>query len=39
MKHLGFEYERSKVKPYSTGVFGSGCDEYAYRRCDRSTGK
>jgi len=29
---LGFEHVRSKVQPYSTGLFGSGCDEYVYRR-------
>lgn len=32
MKRLGFEAVRSKVQPYSTGIFGSGCDEYVYRR-------
>jgi hypothetical protein len=34
MSHLGFAPVRSKIKPYSTGVFGSGCDEYVYRRMD-----
>jgi 2-polyprenyl-6-hydroxyphenyl methylase/3-demethylubiquinone-9 3-methyltransferase len=29
---LGFEHVRSKVRPYSFGLFGSGCDEYVYRR-------
>jgi 2-polyprenyl-6-hydroxyphenyl methylase/3-demethylubiquinone-9 3-methyltransferase len=29
---LGFTQIRSKVQPYSTGLFGSGCDEYVYRR-------
>ena len=29
---LGFEHVRSKVQPYSTGLFGSGCDEFVYRR-------
>jgi 2-polyprenyl-6-hydroxyphenyl methylase/3-demethylubiquinone-9 3-methyltransferase len=29
---LGFEHQRSKVRPYSLGLFGSGCDEYVYRR-------
>jgi 2-polyprenyl-3-methyl-5-hydroxy-6-metoxy-1,4-benzoquinol methylase len=29
---LGFEHARSKVRPYSLGLFGSGCDEYVYRR-------
>jgi 2-polyprenyl-3-methyl-5-hydroxy-6-metoxy-1,4-benzoquinol methylase len=32
MSKLGFEHVRSKVQPYSTGLFGSGCDEYVYRR-------
>jgi 2-polyprenyl-6-hydroxyphenyl methylase/3-demethylubiquinone-9 3-methyltransferase len=32
MEGLGFEYVRSNTRPYSTGVFGSGCDEYVYRR-------
>jgi 2-polyprenyl-6-hydroxyphenyl methylase/3-demethylubiquinone-9 3-methyltransferase len=32
MKTLEFEYVRSNTKPYSTGVFGSGCDEFVYRR-------
>ena len=32
MKKLNFEYVRSTVQPYGTGVFGSGCDEYVYRR-------
>jgi 2-polyprenyl-6-hydroxyphenyl methylase/3-demethylubiquinone-9 3-methyltransferase len=32
MKRLGFELVRDKVQPYSTGLFGSGCDEYVYRR-------
>ena len=30
MSRLGFVHLRSKVRPYSTGVFGSGCDEYVY---------
>ena len=29
---LGFTQIRSKVQPYSMGLFGSGCDEYVYRR-------
>jgi 2-polyprenyl-6-hydroxyphenyl methylase/3-demethylubiquinone-9 3-methyltransferase len=29
---LGFAHLRSKVQPYSTGLFGSGCDEYVYAR-------
>jgi 2-polyprenyl-6-hydroxyphenyl methylase/3-demethylubiquinone-9 3-methyltransferase len=32
MKDLAFEHVRSFVKPYSVGVFGSGCDEYVYKR-------
>jgi len=32
LTRLGFAPVRSKVKPYSTGLFGSGCDEYVYRR-------
>jgi 2-polyprenyl-3-methyl-5-hydroxy-6-metoxy-1,4-benzoquinol methylase len=32
MSRLGFEHVRSSVQPYSTGIFGSGCDEYVYRR-------
>jgi 2-polyprenyl-6-hydroxyphenyl methylase/3-demethylubiquinone-9 3-methyltransferase len=32
LTHLGFAPVRSKVQPYSTGLFGSGCDEYVYRR-------
>jgi 2-polyprenyl-3-methyl-5-hydroxy-6-metoxy-1,4-benzoquinol methylase len=32
MNRLGFEHVRSNVQPYRTGFFGSGCDEYAYRR-------
>jgi len=31
MAILGFTQVRSKVQPYSTGLFGSGCDEYVYR--------
>ena len=29
---LGFEEVRTKVHPASIGLFGSGCDEYVYRR-------
>lgn len=29
---LGFSEVRSKTKRYSLGVFGSGCDEYVFRR-------
>jgi 2-polyprenyl-6-hydroxyphenyl methylase/3-demethylubiquinone-9 3-methyltransferase len=32
MTRLGFEHVRSTTRPMSWGVFGSGCDEYAYRR-------
>jgi len=32
LAHLGFAHVRSKVKPYSLGLFGSGCDEYVYAR-------
>jgi SAM-dependent methyltransferase len=32
LNQLGFEHVRSRVKPYPTGLFGSGCDEYVYRR-------
>jgi 2-polyprenyl-6-hydroxyphenyl methylase/3-demethylubiquinone-9 3-methyltransferase len=31
MTGLGFSHVRSKVQKYSTGLFGSGCDEYTYR--------
>ena len=32
MTSLGFEHVRSVILPRSLGVFGSGCDEYVYRR-------
>lgn len=32
MKTLGFSEIRSVTKPYEIGLFGSGCDEYVYRR-------
>ena len=32
MKRLGFSHVRDKVQPYSTGIFGSGCDEFVYQR-------
>ena len=32
MKSIGFEQVRSNTRPYSTGLFGSGCDEFVYRR-------
>lgn len=31
MGELGFAWVRSFTRPYSTGFFGSGCDEYVYR--------
>jgi SAM-dependent methyltransferase len=31
MTRLGFTQVRSKVQAYSTGLFGSGCDEYVFR--------
>lgn len=31
MHRLKFEHVRSFTQPYSTGFFGSGCDEYVYR--------
>jgi hypothetical protein len=31
LNRLGFAPVCSKVQPYSTGLFGSGCDEYVYR--------
>jgi SAM-dependent methyltransferase len=34
MKRLRFEHVRSKTQSYSTGLFGSGCDEYVYRLAD-----
>lgn len=32
MRSLGFEHENSFTLPLSLGVFGSGCEEYVYRR-------
>ena len=32
MVSLGFKAERVFAQPMSTGLFGSGCDEYVYRR-------
>jgi len=32
LTQLGFEVVRTKVHPASIGLFGSGCDEYVYRR-------
>jgi 2-polyprenyl-3-methyl-5-hydroxy-6-metoxy-1,4-benzoquinol methylase len=34
MSDLGFEHVRSMTRPYGTGLFGSGCDEYCYRRTE-----
>ena len=32
MRRLGFVHVRSFVTPLTIGLFGSGCDEYVYRR-------
>jgi 2-polyprenyl-3-methyl-5-hydroxy-6-metoxy-1,4-benzoquinol methylase len=32
MRQRGFVHVRSTARPMTTGVFGSGCDEYVYRR-------
>jgi SAM-dependent methyltransferase len=32
MRRLGLVHVRSVVSPLTTGFFGSGCDEYVYRR-------
>ncbi len=32
MTSIDFAHERSDTRPYSTGLFGSGCDEFVYRR-------
>ena len=32
MRKLGFEHVLSLTQPTSLGLFGSGCDEYVYRR-------
>lgn len=32
MRTLGFAHVRSFTRPLSLGLFGSGCDEYVYRR-------
>ena len=37
MARLGFEHVRSKVQPYSTGLLGSGCDEYVFRNSGSAT--
>lgn len=33
MSKLKFEHVGSNVSTHGLGVFGSGCDEYVYRRC------
>jgi SAM-dependent methyltransferase len=37
MAELGFYEERSNTRSYSMGIFGSGCDEYVYRRAAVAT--
>jgi hypothetical protein len=32
LQQLGFQHVQSKTRPRSIGLFGSGCDEYLYRR-------
>jgi 2-polyprenyl-3-methyl-5-hydroxy-6-metoxy-1,4-benzoquinol methylase len=32
VKNLGFKLERQNVTPGGVGLFGSGCDEYVYRK-------
>jgi hypothetical protein len=32
MRPLGFERVHGMATPLTTGIFGSGCDEYLYRR-------
>jgi hypothetical protein len=32
MRRLGFEHVKSFTSPVTIGLFGSGCDEYVYRR-------
>jgi hypothetical protein len=32
MQPLGFARIRATGTPLTTGIFGSGCDEYLYRR-------
>ena len=34
MAELGFAHVRSFTRPKSLGLFGSGCDEYVYRRAN-----
>jgi 2-polyprenyl-6-hydroxyphenyl methylase/3-demethylubiquinone-9 3-methyltransferase len=35
MSELGFAHVRSITRPYASGFFGSGCDEFVYRRVDQ----
>jgi 2-polyprenyl-6-hydroxyphenyl methylase/3-demethylubiquinone-9 3-methyltransferase len=37
MRGLGFEHVRSFTSPLTIGLFGSGCDEYVYRRSDETS--
>jgi hypothetical protein len=32
MRRIGFAHVRSFASPLTIGLFGSGCDEYVYRR-------
>jgi 2-polyprenyl-6-hydroxyphenyl methylase/3-demethylubiquinone-9 3-methyltransferase len=32
MRRIGFAHVRSFTSPLTIGLFGSGCDEYVYRR-------
>ena len=34
MRRIGFAHVRSFTSPLTIGLFGSGCDEYVYRRMD-----
>lgn len=36
MQGMSFDCERRFTKPFSTGLFGSGCNEYVYRRAPNS---
>ncbi len=36
LKRLGFAMERRAIRPPGFGLFGSGCDEYVYRRPGRA---
>jgi hypothetical protein len=35
MRRLGFARVHGMATPLTTGIFGSGCDEYLYRLADR----